>query len=172
MMTWIRVGDLLVADDATTAQYVNNSASLTRAALDQVYDKTVYASQAEALSGTSSARTMSPLRSKQAFDSWFATAYDGRINASIDSHQPVFARVFSVNVNNSRTGYADITFPTGMFTTVPVVQVSLYGQTSTLWYTYASTASVNGCRIGGTYALDQLVTTTIELSVTAMRPRY
>lgn len=36
-MTWIRVGDLAVADDVTTAGLIDNTASATRGALDRVF---------------------------------------------------------------------------------------------------------------------------------------
>lgn len=158
-------GPLLAAPTPSVmAASIDDSAGPVRAALDALYDKTVFASQAEALSGTIDDKAMSPLRVRQAFDN--------RINGAIDSHQPIFARLFSVNVNNSRTGYADITFPTGMFSNAPVVQVTLYGQSSTLWHTFATTASATGVRIGASYTSDVPQTTTINLSVTATRPRY
>lgn len=81
-MAWIRVGDLLVADDATTAAQINTSGSLTRAALDGLYDKTAYASQAAAQSGTASTGAMSPLRTRQAFDAWIPGAVESQIGVN------------------------------------------------------------------------------------------
>lgn len=165
-MAWLRVGDLLVADDATTAGIVNNSASLTRAALNALYDKTTFASQAEAQSGTNSTKSMSPQRVKQAYDSW--------IIESIDSRVPRLSRVFDVNVNNSRTGQANITFPAGMFSTAPVIHVTLGNTSSVLWHTWFnhSMTTPTGTIIGATLTENVNVNTTIKLAVTAIGQRY
>lgn len=165
-MGFIRVGDLLVADDATTAGLVNSSGSLTRAALDALYDKTAFASQAEAQSGTNATKAMSPLRVKQAYDSW--------IVESVDSRVPRLSRVFDVNVNNSRTGQANISFPAGMFSTAPVVHVTLGNTASVLWHTWYndSLTTTSGTVIGATLSENVNVSTTLKLSVTAIGRRF
>lgn len=67
---WIP-GNLLAAPTpAVMAGAINDAGSPVRAALDALYDSTDFASQADALSGVHAGVAMSPLRSRQAFDSW------------------------------------------------------------------------------------------------------
>lgn len=160
-------GPLLAAPTPSVmAASIDDSAGPVRAALDALYDKTTFASQAEALSGTINDKAMSPLRTRQAFDGWIVDSIDARVRR--------FARVFDVNVNNSRTGQATIAFPAGMFVSAPVCQVTLASAGSVLWHTWynASVTSDSGTTFGATFQSNEMITTTLKLALFAMGPRY
>lgn len=75
---FMHASDLVVATDAMVREYVSAPDSETRAALDAVYDKTRFASQAEAQSGTATGVSMSPLRTRQAIDSRFPALWQSQ----------------------------------------------------------------------------------------------
>ncbi len=166
MRHYLRASDLIIAPDASVASYLEQADSRSRQVLDGLYDMTPFASQAQAQTGTAEDVAMSPLRARQAFDDWMP--------AAAREHIRWFARVFSVNVTNSASGSADITFPPGLFTGPPVVAVTLATTTSVLWTTYynSSLTTATGTRIGAYNTEKNNVTLTLGLSVVAFQPRY
>lgn len=149
MSQWIRVGDLLVADDATAANLVNSSSSLTRAALDALYDSTDFASQAEALSGAHADKSMSPLRTRQAFNQWFP----GSFQEQADARRAQIARIELVSgegpVAVGNTAFLRLLGSNSGFTKVdPIGIVGAFGTGIVIeragWYRFSATMAIGG----------------------------
>lgn len=145
-MAWIRVGDIMVADDATVQGLIEDLSSLTRLALDSVIAGSLplasdtrpglaeYATLAETNVGTASNRIVTP---------------EG-LKYTLDAQRPfrVHAVRAVIGVRNDSGGMGTFNYPSGTFTGTPRLAVTRATAQAANWVPYVVTSSSTSATIG------------------------